>query len=246
MAPGTPTTHTLNEIVALAPVQDNTHGATVSDVLSTKTFWGLSSGAWGLQTGTVTTGNNVTGSEGATSVIIPDGIYTGSKTATFQDADLVSSNIKAGVDLYGVTGNIPVTDRFTDHGDGTITDHKTGLMWMKNVRHTDSCLPEFARIYCETFTFAGYSDWRVPSIIELCHLIDQTQTRPALPSGHPFTIDNSSILIISRSVTAASGSGREEVSYLFLAGGHIADSRWYESNDSYLTAGFLWPVRTAL
>ena len=54
VAPGTGTMHTLNEVMAKAPAKDDTNGATTADVAKGKTFWGLnvSSGQWGLQTGT--------------------------------------------------------------------------------------------------------------------------------------------------------------------------------------------------
>jgi hypothetical protein len=46
------TMHTLNAIMAKMPAVDATNGATAADVASGKTFWGLSGGAWGPQTGT--------------------------------------------------------------------------------------------------------------------------------------------------------------------------------------------------
>ena len=46
------TMRTLDEIMAKAPVLDNTNGATADQVLFGKTFWGLTAGAWGPQTGT--------------------------------------------------------------------------------------------------------------------------------------------------------------------------------------------------
>jgi hypothetical protein len=45
------TMHTLNDIMGKAPAKDDTNGATTADVANGKTFWGLTSGAWGLQTG---------------------------------------------------------------------------------------------------------------------------------------------------------------------------------------------------
>ena len=41
------TMHTINDIMGKAPSVDDTDGATVAQVLSGKTFWGLRSGAWG-------------------------------------------------------------------------------------------------------------------------------------------------------------------------------------------------------
>lgn len=50
--PTTGTGHTLNQLMEAAPVADNVNGADLSDVASGKTFWGLTSAGWGLQTGT--------------------------------------------------------------------------------------------------------------------------------------------------------------------------------------------------
>ena len=48
------TMQTLDTIMGAAPAVDDTNGATVADVVSDKTFWGLTNGEWGLQTGTYT------------------------------------------------------------------------------------------------------------------------------------------------------------------------------------------------
>ena len=50
--PATGTMRTLDEVMAKAPAADATNGATAGQVLSGKTFWGLTAGAWGPQTGT--------------------------------------------------------------------------------------------------------------------------------------------------------------------------------------------------
>lgn len=99
------TGHTLDEIMAVVPQVDDTNGATASQVVSGTTYWGLTSGEWGLQNGAATAGSNVTGGEGQLTFAIPDGFYTGSKTATAQDTDLVAGNIVQGVDLFGVDGS---------------------------------------------------------------------------------------------------------------------------------------------
>ena len=55
-APPGPTGHTTDEIMAVMPAPDNTNGATVAEVLSGRTFWGLrTDGTWGVQTGTIPT-----------------------------------------------------------------------------------------------------------------------------------------------------------------------------------------------
>ena len=48
-----PTGHTLGDVMSKAPAVDNVKGVTPAEVPIGKTFWGLTSGAWGLQTGTM-------------------------------------------------------------------------------------------------------------------------------------------------------------------------------------------------
>ena len=92
------TMHTLTDIMGKMPVVDNTNGATAANVPSGKTFWGLTSGAWGLQTGAMATGTvtNATTSQSA-------GYYTAFDLATV-DTDLAATNIKSGVSIFGVAG----------------------------------------------------------------------------------------------------------------------------------------------
>jgi hypothetical protein len=124
--------------------------ATATDMVSGKTAYVNGS----LVTGTVTAGSDVNGPNGSTTFTIPDAFYAGSKIATANDANLVASNIKKGVNLFGVTGTVQLpplstgqttsrgagsdgalqkgaTRAFSDNGDGTITDNTTGLMWEK-------------------------------------------------------------------------------------------------------------------
>ncbi|RJP66703.1 MAG: DUF1566 domain-containing protein [Ignavibacteriales bacterium] len=66
-------------------------------------------------------------------------------------------------------------NNFRNNGDGTITDVATGLMWMQNDNGTP-ILWENALSYAENFTYAGYSDWRLPDVKELQSIIDYTRS----------------------------------------------------------------------
>jgi hypothetical protein len=79
------------------------------------------------------------------------------------------------------------TSRFTDHGDGTVTDNLTGLMWFKDANASGNLSWSAALTSAENCTYAGYDDWRLPNNFEFFTLIDFGQSNPPLPSGHPFT-----------------------------------------------------------
>jgi hypothetical protein len=68
---------------------------------------------------------------------------------------------------------------YTDNGDGTITDNVTGLMWVKtsdldgdgDIDYDDKLSYDEAIAAADTFSLAGYTDWRLPSIKEAYSLI---------------------------------------------------------------------------
>ncbi|MGD9037590.1 MAG: DUF1566 domain-containing protein [Syntrophobacterales bacterium] len=64
---------------------------------------------------------------------------------------------------------------FVDNGDGTITDRATGLMWQKS-GSSGAKTWKRARTYVKQLNedqFAGYSDWRLPTIDELASLVER-------------------------------------------------------------------------
>lgn len=77
----------------------------------------------------------------------------------------------AGAAYFGQDGQYAGNDfRFQDNGDGTVTDLVTGLMWQQDPgEKTDYAT---AAASADSFTLAGYDDWRLPSIKELYSLID--------------------------------------------------------------------------
>ncbi len=97
----------------------------------------------------------------------------------------------------------PTSVRFTNNGDGTVTDNLTGLMWLRDANCMATQYPGawpsgfatwqegldiISGINDGTYTdcSALYTDWRLPNRKELHSLTDFSQSNPALPSGHPF------------------------------------------------------------
>ena len=110
-APSSGTMYTLDEIMSLAPSRDDVDGALSSDVAGGKKFWGLTGGEWGPRTGSATVRGNVSGPNGALSFTIPDGFYSGGKTATARESELsdpyAPDYIRADSSIFGVDGRHP-------------------------------------------------------------------------------------------------------------------------------------------
>jgi len=79
---------------------------------------------------------------------------------------------------------------FHDNGDGTVTDRATGLMWMKiDSGHLKAGQRQDGRMtwrealdWAANLTFAGYSDWRLPTAKELQSIVDYTRSPDATNS----------------------------------------------------------------
>jgi hypothetical protein len=172
-----PTMATVDEIMATAPAVDEANGASAADVAEGKTFWGLTSGEWGIQIG-----ERVPDSEDSA---YPAPVARTGQTVIYYPRD--DGQLQMGVEW-------PVP-RFTDNLNGTITDNLTGLIWLKNANPFGARLWAMALTDCNTLNSgeAGLTDgsvegdWRLPNIRELFSLIDSGQSSVALPSGHPFS-----------------------------------------------------------
>jgi hypothetical protein len=82
------------------------------------------------------------------------------------------------------------TPRFTDHGNGTVTDNLTGLIWLSNAntfatQTWANALSLAGGLASGSFGLSDGSkggDWRLPNIRELQSLVDYGQINPALPN----------------------------------------------------------------
>lgn len=82
----------------------------------------------------------------------------------------------------------PPGPRFVDHGDGTVTDGETELMWTKDTQQIMGRLTwQEAITACNSLNYAGHHDWRLPQVKELQSMIDYgRENLPGLPPGNPF------------------------------------------------------------
>jgi hypothetical protein len=221
--PGTGTMHTLNQIMAIAPQIDATHGATQTHVLGGKTVWGLTSGQWGVITGT------------RPAAPVPRTGQTASSSPG-DDGDLEK----------GVAWPDP---RFTDNEDGTVTDKLTGLIWLKNANCFGSkpwaqALSDangLANGSCGLTDGSSAGDWRLPNLRELQSLVHYGVYNPAVPNtagtgkwtGEPFSGVQLRSYWSSTTVAANPYNGW----CVFLGNGLVQSS--YDKR----TARWVWPVR---
>jgi hypothetical protein len=89
------------------------------------------------------------------------------------------------------------TPRFTDNGDGTVTDNESGLIWLKDTKCAAFGAPLnwndamnaskfLSNGICGLSDGSNAGDWRLPKVSEVEGLIDYSESNPALPNGHPF------------------------------------------------------------
>jgi hypothetical protein len=131
--------------------------------------------------------------------------------------------------------------RFTDNGNGTVTDNLTGLIWLKNanafgIKNWTTALTDCNTLAANGTTLTDGSvagDWRLPNRRELFSLIDDSKFNPALSTGHPFTGVKSDYYWSSTTHADSTGNAW----YVYLDHGDVV----YVSKISNI---YVWPVRS--
>lgn len=94
--------------------------------------------------------------------------------------------------------------RFTNNGNGTVTDNLTGLIWLQNANCSATLGGIFktttlswgdaltwsnnlANGYCGLTDASTAGQWRLPTRLELASLLDTSKVGPSLPIDHIFT-----------------------------------------------------------
>jgi uncharacterized protein DUF1566 len=75
-----------------------------------------------------------------------------------------------------------------DHpsGGAAVLDRETGLVWDQSPSTT--ARPWLSALsHCVAKTVGNRRGWRLPTVQELASLVDQNQSQPSLPAGHPFS-----------------------------------------------------------
>lgn len=79
---------------------------------------------------------------------------------------------------------------YIDHGDGTVTDTRTGLMWKRCAEGLSGGDCSIGTVTTFTWSealshaigssFAGYASWRLPNVKELSSLVEDCRVQPAI------------------------------------------------------------------
>lgn len=150
---------------------------------------------------------------------------------------IMSFNLNAKTCVTAIPETTPIAD-FTENNDGTVTHHKTGLVWQMcsqgQVWEAGSCtgaatthtwqqalqIPASLNV---SGGYAGYSDWRLPNITELLSIAELRCGSPAI---------NESIFPVTESLGFWSSSP-EKSSFGRSWFVHFNDgSNYYNSRDS--------------
>jgi len=117
-------------------------------------------------------------------IILPDisgyPIVGTNQTTFFNNSNEISAT-SPNQSFYGQNANYPGNvPQYHNNGDGTVTDLVTGLMWQQSFDHNGDGFinyedklkyEEILNMMEDGVSFAGYNDWRLPSIKEMYSLI---------------------------------------------------------------------------
>jgi hypothetical protein len=106
---------------------------------------------------------------------------------------LAASGIVVMIMIAGNRDFVLAEQRFIDHGNGTVTDRKLGLMWAKNDNQSDIFWDQAQGWLADDFPDTIpqlYGNWRLPTVSELKSLFveDAKYEGYMTDCGHPVKI----------------------------------------------------------
>jgi hypothetical protein len=133
--------------------------------------------------------------------------------------------------------------RFEDNSDGTVTDHLTGLVWLKNANCFGAMNWTNALTACNSLasgscglsddTVAG--DWRLPNVVELESLVNTSASNSLIwLNDQGFTGVQSAMNNYWSASTDAHGTGSVWVVYVVYG---------YVDSSIKTSSTYVWPVR---
>ena len=156
---------------------------------------------------------------GGPSADFPDAVEKTGQTTCYNASGTLISCVGTGQDGELQIGVEWPSPRFTDRGDGTVSDELSGNVWLQDTgcRGSSNWAEALKSVHelgrgvnfdCTDHTPSVRLGWRLPTVRDLISLLDFGQTDPAFPMGHPFTGPASSIFWTSSNYYAPSGADK--------------------------------------
>jgi len=234
--------------------------ATVDDVVPGKFFWGLGKNSeWGLLYGSPDSSRieSPVLKTGMTKLVENYNDWNTDNYGNLYDDDAYWAAQGYGIDCSNENGARFEVHKKPDNqiDNGTVTDKKTGLMWVQNPYcwSTNNChkasmtwddafrnvkaLDNLPVGCTESSEVSCYTDWRLPNIKELQSLIDYGHTSPAMPENYKdaFTEDSIKNYYYWSSTTNLNNPYAHAWAIYMVTGAVNGQSK---SNPCYV-----WPVR---
>ncbi len=120
--------------------------------------------------------------------------------------------------------SVAIAAPFTDLGDQTVLDRKTGLVWQQqddnNTRKWEAAIS-----YCDGLSLADKSDWRLPNARELESITDDSRYNPV--------IDTTAFPGTNSSYYWSSTAYANNTSYTWSVYFHDGHVNWKDKTNSY-------------
>jgi hypothetical protein len=140
--------------------------------------------------------------------------------------------------------------RWIDHGNGTVTDRLTDLMWLQDAGcfvgnwfqalTFNATLNGGVDMNCVGYTPGIYEDWHLPSVVELATLID-FGTVSGLPEDHPFV----NVGVDGCFTWSSTSNEQQQLEAWIVEHGTASPPPGVDAVDKNLGTGCMWPVREA-
>jgi len=139
--------------------------------------------------------------------------------------------------------------RYTDNGDGTVTDNQTGLIWLKDANYfgrldwqtAQSVVADLANGKCNLYDGSSPGNWRLPTKDEWKKMIDKRFTWPSLSNaaGSAKWKEEDVFVNVQANWYWSSTTLAFASSYVWYVGLFRGEVR----NAAKTTMRFVWPVR---
>lgn len=244
------TMHSLDDLMNKAPAVDGA-GAAPADVLTGKTYWGLTSGQWGPRAGSMANVGSQSFIPGIATQTISQGYHDGNGKVA-GDPNLVTGNIKAGSTIFGISGSANVVD--TSTGDATADDLMAGKKaFVAGAQVTGALQTRTLSNATTTVTAGNYAGTTLDTV-------DTDLVGANIRSGSTiFGVVGNSAVVNTASANATAGeilfnrtawvngqpvTGTRLGGVILKAGGSFSPGgRWYDNADGTITdvtTGLVW------